>query len=88
MVAAVDDAEQPLPSCPKIYRRPSGGLTVIEVEEPAEARAMGDLAICPVFHFSPRVALPSPRRTDRQYCGEQASYWPSLFSLSLIKTDA
>jgi len=24
------------PSCPKIYRRRSGGLTVIEVEEPAE----------------------------------------------------
>ena len=27
------------PSCPKIYRRRSGGLTVIEVEKPAEARA-------------------------------------------------
>ena len=37
-----------VPSCPKIYRRRSGGLTVIEVEEPAEARATGDLAIFPV----------------------------------------
>jgi hypothetical protein len=36
------------PPSPKIYRRRSSGLAVIEVEEPAEARAMGDLAIGPV----------------------------------------
>ena len=34
--------------CPEIHRHGSSCFPVIEVEDAAEARATGDLAICPV----------------------------------------
>jgi hypothetical protein len=50
------------PCCPKICRRGSCGLPVIEVEKPAEARAAGDLAVCPVVIR--RTDVPDQLATD------------------------
>jgi hypothetical protein len=36
------------PCCPKTDRRVSCGLPIVVVQHPAEVRAIGDLAICPV----------------------------------------
>ena len=43
-----------IPCCPEIHRRGSSCYPVIEIEDAAEARATGDLAVC-------RVVI---RRTD------------------------
>ena len=50
------------PCHPEIHRRVSCGLPVIEVEKPAEARAAGDLAVCPVVIR--RTDVPDQLATD------------------------
>ena len=37
------------PCCPKTDRRGSCGLPIVEVQHPAEARATGDPAVCPLL---------------------------------------
>jgi hypothetical protein len=36
------------PWCPEIHHQGSNGFSKVEVQNPAEARATGDLAICPI----------------------------------------